>query len=99
MREEGSQGDVCLECECPIEATVEQRLGEGLRSCTCTTAELRVVLGRAYTFASKQGEEIESLKRSLYQENYRIVSLEEQLNTANRIVAAVRHALIEEASK
>ena len=52
---------VCLECERPIEADVEQRVGQGLRPCDCTTAELREALARAYTCISKQGEEQDSL--------------------------------------
>ena len=50
---------VCLECECPIEASVEQRIGEGKRSCRCTTTDLREALGRAYTSISDHGVKLD----------------------------------------
>ena len=50
---------VCLECECPIEASVEQRIGEGKRSCCCTKADLREALARAYSFISEQGGKLD----------------------------------------
>lgn len=53
--------NVCLECECPIEASAEQRIGEGLRSCRCTTADLRNALDRAYRCISEQGERLDAL--------------------------------------